>query len=193
MAEYGDEYGARGGVAAADDWVMPIPASGTPAYAVMPWALFRRLRALAAGRAVPPGEADIGGAGMGDVESSFDIRVEDRPPMSAGFERVVPFAGAVDAADRPTYGAADFAADDFGDNPDDDAMPLDMLERLLDGEHPLKAFRRYRGLTQKELAARTGLNATYLSQLETRKRGGSTRVYRRLAAALGVDIGDLIE
>ena len=73
------------------------------------------------------------------------------------------------------------------------AIPLDLLDRLLDGEHPLKVFRRHRGLTQKQLAQRTGLNATYLSQIETRKRGGSTRAYRLLAAALNVEIGDLIE
>ena len=68
-----------------------------------------------------------------------------------------------------------------------------MLERLLDGEHLLKVFRRHRALTQKQLTDLTGLNATYLSQIETRKRRGSTRVYRRLATALGVDIRDLIE
>ena len=83
--------------------------------------------------------------------------------------------------------------DAFDEEDGDGSMPLDVLERLLDGEHPLKVFRRHRSLTQKQLADLTGLNATYLSQIETRKRRGSTRVYRRLATALGVDIGDLIE
>ncbi|NKB59389.1 MAG: helix-turn-helix domain-containing protein [Alphaproteobacteria bacterium] len=110
--------------------------------------------------------------------------------MDADFDRVVPL---------PTTGADDLwpkSMDDIGAFDDDDSegpIPLDVLERLLDGEHPLKVFRRHRALTQKQLADLTGLNATYLSQIETRKRRGSTRVYRRLATALGVDIGDLIE
>ena len=80
-----------------------------------------------------------------------------------------------------------------GEETEERSLPLDVLERLLDGEHPLKVFRRRRALTQKQLTDLTGLNATYLSQIETRKRRGSTRVYRRLATALGVDIRDLIE
>tara|TARA_Y100001934_G_scaffold38363_1_gene44733 strand:+ start:88 stop:354 length:267 start_codon:yes stop_codon:yes gene_type:complete len=80
-----------------------------------------------------------------------------------------------------------------GEETEESSLPLDVLERLLDGEHPLKVFRRHRALTQKQLTDLTGLNATYLSQIETRKRRGSTRVYRRLATALGVDIRDLIE
>lgn len=118
------------------------------------------------------------------------IRVTDSPPLDADFDRVVPL---------PTAGGDDFwpkSMDDIGtfdEDESDNAIPLDVLERLLDGEHPLKVFRRYRDMTQKELADLTGLNATYLSQIETRKRRGSTRVYRKLATALGVDIGDLIE
>ena len=80
-----------------------------------------------------------------------------------------------------------------GEETEESSLPLDVLERLRDGEHPLKFFRRHRALTQKQLTDLTGLNATYLSQIETRKRRGSTRVYRRLATALGVDIRDLIE
>lgn len=155
-----------------DDWVIPVPATGTPAFAVMPWRLFLRLRSLARDAA-----ADAAAIREGDIA----IRQADDIGFVTALDGDAPFD-----ADMPGMpGETGFE--------DEETIPLAVLDRLLDGEHPLKVFRRYRGLSQKELAERTGLNATYLSQIETRKRGGSTRVYRLLAAALNVDIGDLIE
>lgn len=171
----------------ADSWVIPIPNSDAPAYAVMPWALFQRLRALAAGSpAAGPAPRTISNAAT--EESGF--RLGDSPLPDADTERVVPLP--MSAADDLWSKSMD-SMPAFEDDDQEGGIPLDVLEKLLDGEHPLKVFRRYRSLTQKQLANLTGLNATYLSQIETRKRRGSTRVYRRLATALGVDIGDLIE
>lgn len=170
-----------------DSWVIPIPNSDSPAYAVMPWALFQRLRALAAGGSVAGQEVR-----EPIVEAGQDtgIRLEEMSSLDADLDRVVPLP--MSAADD-LWGKSMDGMPAFEDDEAEDGIPLDVLEKLLDGEHPLKVFRRYRSLTQKELADLTGLNATYLSQIETRKRRGSTRVYRRLANALGVDIGDLIE
>lgn len=162
-----------------DNWVMPIPATGRPSYAVMPWALYERLRAPLAAPL-----DDLESAGLDDEFAAAPIREIEGAPIR------VALAGAAPSDSWPRIG------NEIGGYADDaavGAIPLDLLDRLLDGEHPLKVFRRHRGLTQKQLAQRTGLNATYLSQIETRKRGGSTRVYRLLAAALNVEIGDLIE
>lgn len=155
------------------DWVIPVPASGPPAFAVLPWPLFVRLRRLA-------------GENFRENSASMDdgIRVYESGAMAT-------HQGVLN--DTPYHEGEDSPMPESGEFGDDDPMPLAVMDRLLDGDHPLKVFRSHRGLTQKELAARTGLNATYLSQIETRKRGGSTRVYRLLAAALNVDIGDLIE
>ena len=49
----------------------------------------------------------------------------------------------------------------------------------------------YRGLSQRALAARAGLNFTYLSQLETCARKGTTATMKKLAEALGVDLDDV--
>lgn len=157
-----------------NDWVIPIPATGPPAFAVMPWLLFLRLRRLARDAATESGQT---------AEDDIAIRDADDIDLMTALNGENPFD---DDAPPPMP-----SEDGFNDS--DSMPPLAVLDRLLDGEHPLKVFRRYRGLSQKELAERTGLNATYLSQIETRKRGGSTRVYRLLAAALNVDIGDLIE
>ena len=167
--------------------MIPIPNSEAPAYAVMPWPLFQRLRTLAKGQqpaiAAPRDAVVTKSAGNG-------IRLEETPSFDADLDRVVPLPMSA-ADDLWSNSMEEMPAFEEGD--EESSLPLDVLEKLLDGEHPLKVFRRHRALTQKQLADLTGLNATYLSQIETRKRRGSTRVYRRLATALGVDIGDLIE
>ena len=71
-------------------------------------------------------------------------------------------------------------------------MPLVAARRLIEGEHPLKVWREHRGLTQKALAAEAGTSALYLSQIERGRRSGSTKLLRRLADALGVEIDDLV-
>ena len=75
---------------------------------------------------------------------------------------------------------------------DQESVPAEMVDRLLAGEKPVKVWREYRGLSQRALAARTGLNFTYLSQIETGARKGTTATMKKLAEALGVDLDDLI-
>lgn len=70
---------------------------------------------------------------------------------------------------------------------DDEFFPLDVAQRLLAGEHPVRVFRTYRQLTQKQLAAQAGINAVYLSQVERGRRAGSGRILAALARALNVD------
>lgn len=69
----------------------------------------------------------------------------------------------------------------------DEFFPLDTVKRLLGGEHPVRVFRTYRKLTQKELAARAGTNALHLSRIERGQRVGSARLLDALACALQVD------
>ena len=88
--------------------------------------------------------------------------------------------------------AADFAAYQEAKARDEEAFPLAVAQRLVAGEHPIKVFREHRGITQAKLADQAGLSAMYLSQIETRRRGGSTKTLRRIAAALDVDVGDLV-
>ncbi|MES2096700.1 MAG: helix-turn-helix transcriptional regulator [Pseudomonadota bacterium] len=71
-------------------------------------------------------------------------------------------------------------------------VPAAVVERLVNGELPLKVWREYRGLTQQELGKELGLSKMTISGLETGKRDTSSRNWRRLADALSVDIDDLI-
>ena len=74
---------------------------------------------------------------------------------------------------------------------DEETVPHELVKRLMAGEHPMKVYREHRGLTQAALAERTGLSAMYLSQIETGRRGGSTKTLRKIARALNVDLDDL--
>ena len=74
---------------------------------------------------------------------------------------------------------------------DQEAVPAEMVDRLIAGDNPVKVWREHRRLSQRALAARAGLNFTYLSQIETGARKGPVETMKNLAEALGVDLGDL--
>ncbi len=88
---------------------------------------------------------------------------------------------------------ADLAAYEEARARDEEAFPLDVAERLVAGVHPIKVYREYRGMTQAELARQVGLSPMYISQIETGRRGGSTKALRRIAAALDIDLADLVQ
>ncbi len=89
--------------------------------------------------------------------------------------------------------AADLAAYEEARAREEEAFPLDVAERLVAGAHPIKVLREYRGMTQAELACQVGLSPMYISQSETGRRGGSTKALRRIAAALDIDLADLVQ
>ena len=74
----------------------------------------------------------------------------------------------------------------------DESFPIEVVDQLLAGQNPISVYRNYRGLTQNELAAAAGINAVYLSQIETGKRTGSAKTLAVLAKALQVTVDDLI-
>ena len=67
----------------------------------------------------------------------------------------------------------------------------EVVNAILDGASPLRAWRQYRGLTLDVLADRVGVSKGYLSQMEQGRKAGTLRVFRRLADALGAFIDDL--
>ena len=88
--------------------------------------------------------------------------------------------------------ADDIAAYDASVARNEESFPLEVVDRLIARESPLKVFREYRGLTQSAFAKNMGTSAAYLSQIETGRRTGSVKLLRRLADALGVELDDLV-
>ena len=75
---------------------------------------------------------------------------------------------------------------------EDEMIPAAIVKRLLNGENPVRAWREYRGLAVKELAAAAGLSAVFVSQMETDKRHGSTCSLKSVAGALDISLNDLV-
>jgi DNA-binding XRE family transcriptional regulator len=75
---------------------------------------------------------------------------------------------------------------------EDELVPEHVADALLDGDNPIKVWRNFRGLSQFELAERISRSQSYVAQLESGRRKGSIEVYRAIAAALRVDVDDLI-
>ena len=71
-------------------------------------------------------------------------------------------------------------------------FPAGIVDRPLAGESPVGVYRKYRGLTQKQLAEAAGIDTVTLSQIETGKGSGSVGTLAAIAKALGVEAGDLI-
>jgi len=63
-------------------------------------------------------------------------------------------------------------------------LPAERVKELVAGEHPIRVWRRHRGLTREALAARADVSGSYLSEIETGRKRGSFAAIARLAAAL---------
>ena len=72
-----------------------------------------------------------------------------------------------------------------------EAFPFDLAKAILAGQHPVRVYRRHRGLTQKHLAKAVGVTPLTISYIETGRRRGSLKLLHRLAKALAVDLADL--
>ena len=62
------------------------------------------------------------------------------------------------------------------------------MDRLLDGVSSLTIWRERAGLSQRASAAKAGVGASYLVEIETGKKPGSVAALGALAKALGVSI-----
>src|SRR5690349_7991725 len=67
-----------------------------------------------------------------------------------------------------------------------ESIPADVVNRILDGEHPITAFRNWRGLAVAELSRRSGVNRIQILDIESGRRRGSVDTLRRIADTLGV-------
>lgn len=93
------------------------------------------------------------------------------------------------ALDEMLEDAAATAA--FHSTRDQESLPAELVGRLVAGANPVRVWREHRGLSQRTLAMRAGVHFTYLSQLETGTRKGPVETMKKLAEALGVELGEL--
>lgn len=91
--------------------------------------------------------------------------------------------------------AEDSAAIDraWTDDAAGETVPGDVVKAILNGGSPLRAWRKYRGLTLASLAGQVGVSRGYLSQIENGHKSGTLDLFRRLAGTLDVSMDQLVE
>ncbi len=76
---------------------------------------------------------------------------------------------------------------------DEETFPAEVINRLiLNQENPIKVYREYRGLTQKQLADQVGIQRAYLAEIETGRKSGSIKTLKAIAEALDVDLMSIL-
>lgn len=73
----------------------------------------------------------------------------------------------------------------------EESFPDTIVEQMIAGENMIAVFRKYRKLSQEQLAKKAGITRAYVAALETGGKQGSVKVLKSIAKALSVDL-DLI-
>ncbi len=76
---------------------------------------------------------------------------------------------------------------------EEELVPSEIVDRILNGESRIKVWREHRGLTSKALADRAGIAQGFLSQIETGRREGTIDTLLKIAAELHLAVDDLVE
>jgi len=72
------------------------------------------------------------------------------------------------------------------DRGEEELIPLEITERRLKGESVLRIWRKYRKLTQEQLAKKAKVSRALIAAIETERKAGSVSTWKRLGAALNV-------
>ena len=75
----------------------------------------------------------------------------------------------------------------------DSILPDEIMQELsLEQSNPIKIIRKYRGMTQDDLAQVAGLSRPYLTEIETGRKDGSIRSLKSIAKSLNVSLELLV-
>ena len=71
-------------------------------------------------------------------------------------------------------------------------VPFALVNAIIHGENALRGWRKYRGLTQDQLATQAKLRKSTVSEIENGKAQGKPATWRALADALNVSVDDIL-
>ena len=103
----------------------------------------------------------------------------------ADYERLLELAE--DRADEEAAARADKRRSEG-----EEYVPIELVDRILAGEMPLRVWRQYRGFTLEDVAQRVGVTPATVSRLETGAMKGAPAIWRKLAGALDVAVEDIL-
>lgn len=78
-------------------------------------------------------------------------------------------------------------------DPQAPTVPAEVVHAIVGGAHPVRAWRECRGLTQEELARRTGTSKAYVSHIERGLRQPALALTKALATALDAPLDALVD
>lgn len=73
----------------------------------------------------------------------------------------------------------------------EELIPAEVVDRLLEGDNPVRVWREYRGISAADLARACGVTAAAISQIESGKRTSSVMVLKKIARHLKIDLDTL--
>ncbi len=71
-------------------------------------------------------------------------------------------------------------------------VPFELVNAIINGENALRTWRKYRGLTQMQLAERAKVRGATVSEIESGKAQGKPALWRALADVLDVTVDDIL-
>ena len=71
-------------------------------------------------------------------------------------------------------------------------VPHEIAVDIIHGMNPIRAYRKHRGMTLRQLSEKTGIAAGYISEIERGLKKGSVSALARVADALGTTIDVLV-
>jgi len=71
-------------------------------------------------------------------------------------------------------------------------IPLDVVNRIAEGENPIRVIREWKDITQLYLAHRTNIGQGYISDLENGRRKGTAAALKEIARVLEVPLDLLV-
>jgi DNA-binding XRE family transcriptional regulator len=75
----------------------------------------------------------------------------------------------------------------------DDSLPNDVQNEIVaTPDMTVRILRKYRGMTQRELAREAGISRPYLTEIETGRKQGSVKALKGISRALDVDMALLL-
>ena len=72
-----------------------------------------------------------------------------------------------------------------------ETVPIEVVDRLLAGDSPLRVWREHRGMTAAQLAAAADVTPAHISKLESGKGEPSVALLKKLAKVLAVQLEEL--
>lgn len=73
-----------------------------------------------------------------------------------------------------------------------ECFPDTLVKAIIHGENKIKVYREYRGLTQAELAQKTGVTIHQIRKIEAGESDGSVKTLKAIALALNLEVEDII-